>query len=287
MTELDWARKGIKAAGSGGRADKTLLAQRPRRQHPPPSLDIPLLHREYSLHHRRERLCRPHTPIPSVISLQFLSCAETSVGLISESANGQQRTRLQSPLQEAQALDLCLFLGLPQADFYIPVCSAGRSTLSSIQTRQDHVLCLVAHFNPFAQWHFGQDAGRLQDIPLGHRLGRAGELPVAAVAVRGGRCISLRGLQDPFKGCLNELIQIFQEGLHLRIPETCAKGSSGHVWPSQVENAERILYNHTHISKQQLGTRPEETHRKGLALQMVTAGKVMVLKPMAREAVTL
>lgn len=50
-----------------------------------------------------------------------------------------------------------------------------------VETCQDHVFCLVAHPNPFLQRHFGQDAGGLQDVPLGHRLRCAGEVPVGAV----------------------------------------------------------------------------------------------------------
>lgn len=52
---------------------------------------------------------------------------------------------------------------------------------STIETGQDHVLCLVAHPDPLLQGHFGEDAGGLQDVPLGHRLRRAREVPVGAV----------------------------------------------------------------------------------------------------------
>lgn len=153
MTEPDWAGKGIKAAGSGGRAGKTLLARRLRSQHPHPSLDThcprqtastacvtkgsdsanhthPLWlvvvttvgsakHTHFLLHLSLNPPSSPYDPSPA---------AETSVGVSSEPANGQQPTRLRSPLWEAQALDLCLFLGLPQADFYILVCFADRGT---------------------------------------------------------------------------------------------------------------------------------------------------------------
>lgn len=50
-----------------------------------------------------------------------------------------------------------------------------------VETRQDHVLCLVAHPDSFLQWDFGEDAGGLQDVPLRHRLRCAGEVPVGAV----------------------------------------------------------------------------------------------------------
>lgn len=52
---------------------------------------------------------------------------------------------------------------------------------SPVETRQDHVLCLVAHPDSFLQWDFGEDAGGLQDVPLRHRLRCAGEVPVGAV----------------------------------------------------------------------------------------------------------
>lgn len=52
---------------------------------------------------------------------------------------------------------------------------------SPVETRQDHVLCLVAHPDPLLQWDLGEDGGGLQDVPLGHRLRRAGEVPVRAV----------------------------------------------------------------------------------------------------------
>lgn len=50
-----------------------------------------------------------------------------------------------------------------------------------IETRQDHVFCLVAHPDSLLQRDFGEDARGLQDVPLGHRLCRAGEVPVGAV----------------------------------------------------------------------------------------------------------
>lgn len=50
-----------------------------------------------------------------------------------------------------------------------------------IETRQDHVFCLVAHPDSLLQGDFGEDAGGLQDVPLRHRLRRAGEVPVGAV----------------------------------------------------------------------------------------------------------
>lgn len=53
--------------------------------------------------------------------------------------------------------------------------------LSPVETGQDHVLCLVAHPDPVVQRHLGEDGGGLQDVPLGHRLRRAAEVPVRAV----------------------------------------------------------------------------------------------------------
>lgn len=52
---------------------------------------------------------------------------------------------------------------------------------SPVETGQDHVLCLVAHPDPLVQRDLGEDGGGLQDVPFGHCLCRAAEVPVRAV----------------------------------------------------------------------------------------------------------
>lgn len=67
---------------------------------------------------------------------------------------------------------------------------------SPVETRQDHVLCLVAHPDPVVQRDLGEDGGGLQDVPLAHCLCCAAEVPVRAVGRALVAALGTRSRQD-------------------------------------------------------------------------------------------